>query len=145
MTDLISLDVAELIVILHSLTRPMSWPALMMLHKCIHVIISCASITPSTIFQNLIGASDRCSSSLAPKLPVILREHSMMGMLWQMMERYWLNGRHFVGGDKISIADLLMVTELDMLHVLDGASQVGLLGCLHGPDTIARVSAGPGS
>ena len=44
----------------------------------------------------------------------------------QMLEKFWLKHTSFVGGSKISIADVLMVTELDMLHVLDGAPVVGL-------------------
>ena len=42
----------------------------------------------------------------------------------QMLERYWLKDRLFIAGDQISIADLLMVTELDMLNTLVGASEV---------------------
>lgn len=41
-----------------------------------------------------------------------------------MLERFWLKSSEFVAGGEISIADLLMVTELDMLEMLDGASEV---------------------
>ncbi len=41
-----------------------------------------------------------------------------------MLELFWLGATAFVAGDKISIADLLMVTELDMLHMLAGSDEV---------------------
>ena len=44
-----------------------------------------------------------------------------------MLERYWLASSSFVAGNEISIADLLIVTELDMLHMLAGANEVGTL------------------
>lgn len=42
----------------------------------------------------------------------------------QMLESFWLKSSAFVAGEEISIADLLMVTELDMLHMLAGSDQV---------------------
>ena len=42
----------------------------------------------------------------------------------QILERYWLRSSDFVAGEEISIADLLMVTELDMLHMLAGSDEV---------------------
>lgn len=42
----------------------------------------------------------------------------------QILERYWLRSSDFVAGEEISIADLLMVTELDMLHMLAGSIEV---------------------
>ncbi|KAK9803717.1 hypothetical protein WJX73_005579 [Symbiochloris irregularis] len=39
----------------------------------------------------------------------------------QALERYWLADTTFVAGDDISIADLLICTELVMLRMLDGA------------------------
>lgn len=44
--------------------------------------------------------------------------------LSQMLERFWLRSSDFLTGDEISIADLLMVPELDMLEMLDGAKEV---------------------
>ena len=43
------------------------------------------------------------------------------------LQSYWLKGRPFVAGQEISIADLLMVTELDTLQLLVGASEVEYL------------------
>lgn len=41
----------------------------------------------------------------------------------------WLAGRDFVAGDQVSIADLLMCCELQMLELLGGALEVsGRLG-----------------
>lgn len=42
----------------------------------------------------------------------------------QMLERFWLKDSSFIAGNEISIADLLMVTELDMLNALEGATEV---------------------
>lgn len=42
----------------------------------------------------------------------------------QMLERFWLASGTFLAGSEISIADLLLVTELDMLHMLAGATEV---------------------
>ena len=43
-----------------------------------------------------------------------------------MLETYWLRASHFATGDEITIADLIMVTELDMLHMLAGTSEVSV-------------------
>lgn len=43
-----------------------------------------------------------------------------------MLEQYWLKSSAFLAGDVISIADLLIVTELDMLHMLALSPEVGL-------------------
>lgn len=45
-------------------------------------------------------------------------------VLVQMLERFWLASSSYVAGDQVSIADLLLVTELDMLHMLAGATEV---------------------
>lgn len=42
----------------------------------------------------------------------------------QLLERFWLKDGEFVAGREISIADLMMVTELDMLHMLSGSPEV---------------------
>ena len=42
----------------------------------------------------------------------------------QMLEEYWLAKSPFLGGDEISVADLLHCCELDQLCLLDGAEQV---------------------
>lgn len=36
----------------------------------------------------------------------------------QAMEGFWLSGSEFVGGHDVSIADLLIITELEMLRLL---------------------------
>ena len=36
----------------------------------------------------------------------------------QAMESFWLSGSEFVGGHEVSIADLLVITELEMLRLL---------------------------
>lgn len=45
-------------------------------------------------------------------------------MLVQMLEGFWLASSSYVAGDQVSVADLLLVTELDMLHMLAGATEV---------------------
>lgn len=42
----------------------------------------------------------------------------------QLLETIWLQDTPFVSGSNICIADLLMVTELEMLRVLSGAKEV---------------------
>jgi hypothetical protein len=41
-----------------------------------------------------------------------------------MLEGFWLVSSSYVAGDEISIADNLIVTELDMLQMLAGATEV---------------------
>lgn len=41
----------------------------------------------------------------------------------KIVEHYWLQGRPFIGGSEISIADLLYACELDQMQMLDGADQ----------------------
>lgn len=48
----------------------------------------------------------------------------MPAAVLQMLEQFWLKDGRFVAGHDISIADVLMVTELDMLNVLAGATEV---------------------
>ncbi len=39
------------------------------------------------------------------------------------MESFWLSGGEFVGGREVSIADLLVITELEMLRLLAASPQ----------------------
>jgi hypothetical protein len=45
-------------------------------------------------------------------------------ILVQMLDSFWLASSSYVAGNQISIADLLLVTELDMLEMLAGATEV---------------------
>ena len=42
----------------------------------------------------------------------------------QTLETYWLADSAFVAGGEVSIADILLLTELDMLHLLAWAQEV---------------------
>ena len=42
----------------------------------------------------------------------------------QDLSEFWLNGNDFVAGENISIADLLICCELQMLELMDGSLQV---------------------
>ena len=42
----------------------------------------------------------------------------------QALETFWLASTKFVAGSEISVADLLIATELAGLRLLDGAQQV---------------------
>lgn len=44
--------------------------------------------------------------------------------LAQTLETYWLAASPFVAGEEVSIADILLLTELDMLHLLAWAKEV---------------------
>ena len=53
-----------------------------------------------------------------------LHSLSLQGTLTQGLESYWLADTKFVAGTAVSIADLLICTELSMLRMLDGAQEV---------------------
>jgi len=50
----------------------------------------------------------------------------------QALEGYWLDGSAFVGGHEVSIADLLITTELEMLRLLAASPEAR-----HGPAATA--------
>ena len=45
-------------------------------------------------------------------------------LLPQALETFWLKNTNFVAGNQISIADLLLCTELSGLRLIDGAVKV---------------------
>ena len=53
-------------------------------------------------------------------------KHQMLTeyLLSQALEGFWLKNTKFVAGNKISVADLLLCTELSGLRLLDGAVKV---------------------
>ncbi len=56
----------------------------------------------------------------------------MTGARAQALEGYWLDGSAFVGGHEVSIADLLITTELEMLRLLAASPEAR-----HGPAAAA--------
>lgn len=73
-----------------------------------------AAMPPLAALRNAGGLPDRCL-------------FESYHWLLQMLESFWLASGSYLAGDDISIADLYLVTELDMLQMLAGATEVSHL------------------